>query len=76
MYKTTPIAVSPNDTFRVLTQNEKSAIGGTSGTAVSTANKLVDNADTSATPIAGKIVRFDSAGNLGSTQTVNADYPA
>ena len=50
---TNPIAVGDNDT-RVPTQNENDALVGTSGTAVSSSNKLVDNADTTGT---GLIVR-------------------
>jgi hypothetical protein len=45
---TDPIAVGTNDT-RVPTQDENNALVGTSGTAVSASNKLVDNADTSGT---------------------------
>ncbi len=37
---------------------------GTSGTAVSTSNKLVDNADTATTPTASKIVRYDTNAKL------------
>lgn len=74
--KTTPVAVSPNDTFRVLTQNEKNALGGTSWTALSGSNKVVDNADTSATPSAGKVVRFGADASLGATQIVDTTYPA
>lgn len=43
--RTTPRAVSENDT-RLPTQDENNALVGTSGTAVSSSNKLVDNADT------------------------------
>jgi len=59
----TPIAVGDND-GRVPTQNENDALVGTSGTAVSASNKLVDNADTSATSSAGKVVRYDGSGKL------------
>lgn len=42
---------------RVPTQNENDALVGTSGTAVSSSNKLVDAADVSAAAASGKIVR-------------------
>ena len=50
---TNPIAVGDNDT-RLPTQNENDALVGTSGTATSGSNKLVDNADTTGT---GSVVR-------------------
>jgi hypothetical protein len=50
---TDPIAAGTNDP-RIPTQNENDALVGTSGTAVSTSNKLVDNSDTSGT---GLVVR-------------------
>jgi hypothetical protein len=53
---TSPIAVGDND-GRVPTQNENDALVGTSGTAVSSANKLVDAADVSNAAASGKIVR-------------------
>jgi hypothetical protein len=51
-----PIAVGDND-GRVPTQGENDALVGTSGTAVSSSNKLVDAADVSAAAASGKIVR-------------------
>jgi hypothetical protein len=59
---TNPIAVGDNDP-RVPTQSENDALAGTSGTAVSSSNKLVDNADT-ATSGAGKVLRLDGTGKL------------
>lgn len=53
---TSPIAVGDND-GRVPTQNENDALVGTSGTAVSSSNKLVDAADVSSAAASGKIVR-------------------
>ena len=58
---TSPIAVGDNDP-RVPTQNENDALVGTSGTAVSTSNKLVDNADTSNTIVANKVARYNAGG--------------
>ena len=51
-----PIAVGDNDP-RVPTQNENDALVGTSGTAVSSSNKLVDADDVSSAGASGKIVR-------------------
>jgi len=65
---TDPIVVGTND-GRVPTQNENDALVGTSGTAVSSSNKLVDNADTIGT---GKVLRqgtsikFGGSGSDGS----------
>ena len=53
---TDPIAVGDNDP-RVPTQNENDALVGTSGTAVSSSNKLVDAADVSSAGASDKIVR-------------------
>ena len=53
----TPIFVGDNDT-RVPTQNENDALVGTSGTATSGSNKLVDADDVSAAGVSGKIVRL------------------
>jgi hypothetical protein len=53
---TNPIVVAETDT-RLPTQNENDALVGTSGTAVSSSNKLVDNADTATTVTPGIIVR-------------------
>lgn len=61
-----PITVGDNDP-RVPTQNENDALVGTSGTAVSSSNKLVDNADTSATASAGKLVRANGSGIIDTT---------
>jgi hypothetical protein len=58
----TTTVVSTDDT-RLPTQNENDALVGTSGTAVSTSNKLVDNADT-ATSGANKVLRLDGTGKL------------
>jgi hypothetical protein len=46
-----------------LTQNSTDALAGTSGTAPSTSNKFVDNADT-ATSGANKVLRLDATGKL------------
>lgn len=54
---TSPIAVGDNDP-RVPTQNENDALVGTSGTAVSSSNKLVDAADVSSAGASDKIVRL------------------
>lgn len=54
-----PIAVGDND-GRVPTQNENDALVGTSGTAVSSSNKLVDAADVSSAGASGKIVRLNA----------------
>lgn len=56
---TNPIAVGDNDP-RVPTQNENDALVGTSGTPVSTSNKLIDNGDSSATGSGSKVVRGTS----------------
>jgi hypothetical protein len=58
-----PIAVGDNDP-RMPTTNEKAALAGKSGTAVSGSNKLIDDADTSTTSSASKVVRLDSAGKI------------
>jgi hypothetical protein len=60
---TSPIAVGDNDA-RVPTQNENDALVGTSGTAVSSSNKLVDNADTDTAATAGKVVRRITGGQI------------
>ena len=51
---------------------EKAALVGTSGTAVSGSNKLVDDGDTSATSSAGKVLR-QTAGGV-TDNTVAVDY--
>ena len=60
---TDPIVVGTNDT-RVPTQDENDALVGTSGTAVSSANKLVDNSDTATTATANKVARRLAGGNI------------
>ena len=60
---TTPIFVGDNDP-RVPTQNENDALTGTSGTAVSSSNKLVDAADADTAATAGKIVRRITGGQV------------
>jgi hypothetical protein len=60
---TSPIAVGDND-GRVPTQNENDALVGTSGTAVSSSNKLVDAADVATTSTASKIVRANGSGKI------------
>lgn len=55
---TIPIFVGDNDP-RVPTQNENDALVGTSGTPVSSANKLVDAADVSNAGASAKIVRLN-----------------
>lgn len=47
-----------------LTQNQFNALAGTSGTLPSGSNKFVDNADTSSTPSAGKVVRWNASGTV------------
>lgn len=64
-----PIAVGDND-GRVPTQAENDAMAGTSGTAVSSSNKLVDNADTTG---AGLILR---SGKSYTAQVAIAQYDA
>lgn len=66
---TSPIAVGDNDT-RVPTQNENDALVGTSGTAVSSANKLVDNADTTGT---GLVTRTSYVASLITTAGTYGD---
>lgn len=56
---TSPIAVGDND-GRVPTQAENDALVGTSGTAVSSSNKLIDNADSSTTLDGTKVIRANS----------------
>lgn len=56
---TTALFVRNNDA-QSPTAREKAAMAGTSGTAPSGSNKFVDNADTSATAAASKIVRANS----------------
>jgi hypothetical protein len=60
---TAPIAVGDND-GRVPTQNENDALAGTSGTAVSSSNKLVDAADVATTSTNNKIVRANGSGQI------------
>lgn len=57
-----PIVVGDNDP-RVPTQSENDAMVGTYGTP-STSNKFVTNDDTTETPTASKVARFDSNGVL------------
>lgn len=59
-----PISVATEDP-RLPTQAENDAMVGTSGTAVSSSNKFVDNADT-ATSGANKVLRLDGTGKLPS----------
>ena len=68
---TNPIFVGDNDP-RVPTQNENNAMVGTSGTAPSSSNKFVDDADTTATNTAGKVARFDSNGELTISRAVKS----
>jgi hypothetical protein len=75
---TAPIFVGDNDP-RVPTQNENDALVGTSGTAVSSSNKLVDAADVSSGAVSGKIVRATGtalpaldASNLTGSPALNA----
>jgi hypothetical protein len=53
---TSPIAVGDNDP-RMPTTNQIAALAGTSGTAPSGANKIVDAADVSSSAASGKIIR-------------------
>jgi len=55
---TEPIAAGTNDT-RIPTQDENDALVGTSGTSVSSSNKLVDAGDVSNSGASGKIVRLN-----------------
>jgi hypothetical protein len=71
-----PIVVGDNDT-RVPTQGENDALVGTSGTAVSGSNKLVDAADATTAKTANKIARRDSNGDvLVSTTPTSGDAAA
>lgn len=54
-----PIFVGDND-GRLPTQAENDAFAGTSGTAVSSTNKLIDNADSSTTLDGTKVIRANS----------------
>jgi len=65
---TIPIFMGDNDP-RVPTQGENDALVGTVGTPSST-NKYVTNDDTSATPAASKVVRFDANANLNADNLV------
>lgn len=67
---TNPIAVGDNDP-RIPTSGQGSALVGTSGTP-STSNKYVTDADTSATSSANKVVRYDSIGNIATSNLVNS----
>lgn len=60
---TEPIACGTNDP-RLPTTNEKAAIAGLSGTAVSASNKLIDAASATTTPTASKIPIADGSGKL------------
>jgi len=62
---TSNIAVATDD-LRVPTQDENNALVGTSGTAVSSSNKLVDNADTTGT---GSVVRSSVVSGYATIQT-------
>jgi len=66
-----PIAVGDNDT-RVPTQGENDALVGTSGTAVSASNKLVDAADVDTAATASKIVRRIAGGQTTVAATPSA----
>ena len=57
---TDPIAVGDNDP-RVPTQAQNDALAGTSGTAPSSSNKFVDDADTAVTATASKVVRANAS---------------
>lgn len=70
----TPIFVGDNDS-RVPTQGENDALVGTSGTP-STSNKYVTNDDTSATPVASKVVRFDANASLDANSLVTSSICA
>lgn len=60
LWRMTPFFVGDND-GRVPTQAENDALVGTSGTAVSSSNKLIDNADTTGT---GLIIRTTGLDNI------------
>lgn len=60
---TEPIAVGDNDP-RVPTTDEKAALAGTSGTAVSAANKLIDADDAATTSTADKVPRANGSGKI------------
>lgn len=60
---TDPISVGDNDP-RVPTADENDALVGTSGTAVSASNKLVDAADVTEAKTASKIARRDSNSDI------------
>lgn len=67
------IAVSPDNLassnygLNTPTANEKAALAGTSGTAPSGSNKLVDAADVSATAVASKVIRANASAKIAST---------
>lgn len=71
-----PIAAGDNDP-RIPTQNENDALVGQSGTAPSSSNKFEDDADTSATSSAGKLVRANGSGKIDSGFVISTeDYQA
>lgn len=70
----TPIAAGTNDP-RIPTQNENDALVGTSGTVVSSSNKLVDNADTATVATANKVVRALGSGLIDPTFYLNPSAP-
>jgi len=72
---TNPIAVGDNDP-RLPTTDEKAAIAGNSGTAVSSSNKLVDADDVTNDGTASKIVRLDSNSQATIAETPTADAHA
>lgn len=53
-----------------VTQAQIDALAGTSGTP-SSSNKYVTDADTTATPTANKVARFDSNGELGTSKIIS-----
>lgn len=69
-----PISVGDNDP-RVPTQSENDALVGTSGTAVSSSNKLIDAADVDPAATANKIARRNATGDITvqTTPTANTD---
>jgi hypothetical protein len=71
----TPIAVGDNDP-RVPTQSENDALVGTSGTAVSGSNKLVDAADVASAATASKIARRNATGDVTVPSTPSASTDA
>ena len=68
---TTELYFSPRFNQQI-TEDQQDALAGTSGTPSAT-NKFVTNDDTSSTPVASKVVRYNSLGLL--VDNANTQYP-